>query len=224
MRILDLFAGAGGAAFGYHLAFPDAQILGVDIMPQPNFPFTLVVADALVILEVLDLAKFDLVHASPPCQGYTTMSNRWRGNGGPADQWPKLIAHIREALQPAGAWVIENVGGARSAMRHPVCLTGGMFGLGVERPRLFETSFPVPLPARSKVQNPIGVYGRHHDGRRLWTRKDGTHQRAARTLEEGRAAMGIDWMEWRELAESIPPAYTAHIGRAYTATLQGAAA
>lgn len=64
------------------------------------------------------------------------------------------------------------------------------------------------VPPFVKVDNPIGVYGQRPDGRRLWTRKDGSEQRAARTLEEGRQAMGVDWMDWRELAESIPPAYT----------------
>ena len=70
-----------------------------------------------------------------------------------------------------------------------------------------------------KVTNPVGVYGAKHDGRRLWTRKDGTEQRAARTLEEGRAAMGVDWMEWRELAESIPPAYTEWLAGQFDMTL-----
>ena len=36
--------------------------------------------------------------------------------------------------------------------------------------------------------------------------------RTARTLEEGRQAMGIDWMNWQDLKEAIPPAYTHYIG------------
>ena len=103
-------------------------------------------------------------------------------------------------------------------MRSPIQLSGGMFGLGVHRPRLFESSEPLTAAPVHKVVNPIGVYGAM-DGRRLWTRSDGTHQRAASSLPEARAAMGIDWMEWRELAESIPPAYTEHIGRQLVARL-----
>jgi DNA (cytosine-5)-methyltransferase 1 len=110
-------------------------------------------------------------------------------------------------------WVIENVAGARRDMLDPVKLSGGMFGLGVDRPRLFESSFPIRRPPKFKrPETVIGIYGRHHDGRRLWTRSDGSILRAARTLEEGRRAMGIDWMEWHELTEAIPPAYTEFIG------------
>ena len=206
---------------GYHLAWPDAEIVGVDIDPQPNYPFQFVQADAMTF----DLTGFDFVHASPPCQAHTTMSNRYRGRGGAADSHADLIAGIRWRLTMHGApYIIENVPGARREMVAPITLTGGMFGLGVERPRLFDCSFPVTVPARRKTVNPVGVYGRHHDGRRLFTRKDGTSQHAAASLEEGRQAMGgIDWMGWRELAESIPPAYTRYLAEQYSAIVERAA-
>lgn len=211
MRLLDLFCGAGGAGRGYQLAGFD--VTGVDIDAHPAAPFPVIVADALAILTETDfLADFDAIHASPPCQGFTTMSNRWRGNGGKADSHPDLISWVRLGLEAwGGLSVIENVPGARKALHNPITLRGGMFGLGVDRPRLFETLFPVTVPPHRKVENPVGVYGKL-DGRRLFTRKDGTEQRAARTLAQARAAMGIDWMEWHDLTESIPPAYTEHIG------------
>lgn len=220
MRILDLFCGAGGATRGYQKAFPHAHVTGVDIAPQPNY-----VGDRFIQSDALDyafaVAGFDFIHASPPCQARTTMSNRWRGQGGVADSHFNFIDATRWRLVMAGVpYVIENVPGARRDLINPVTLSGGMFGLGVNRPRLFECSFPVARPKPVKVANPIGVYGQHHDGRRLWTRKDGTSQRAARALEEGRAAMGIDWMEWRELAEAIPPAYTEYIGDQFATTLR----
>lgn len=206
-RLLDLFCGAGGAAMGYHQA--GFEVVGVDINPQPNYPFEFYQADALEF----PTDGFDAIHASPPCQGYTTMSVRHRGNGGAADSWPKLIQPVRQRLHAAGVpYVIENVPGAKREMIAPLTLEGGMFSLGVKRPRLFESNVNFPVaPARRRVENPIGVYGKL-DGRRIWTRKDGTEQRAARTLEEARAAMGVDWMEWRELCEAIPPAYTEWIG------------
>lgn len=226
MRILDLFCGAGGAAMGYHRAFPDADIVGVDIAPQPRYPFRFIQADAIDYLRSFNGAELgDLVHASPPCQAHTTMSNRHRGQGGKADSHTDFITNVRWWLVLRGVpFVIENVAGARKELRNPITLQGGMFGLGVERPRLFECSFPVVPPPYRKCVNPVGVYGQHHDGRRLWTRKDGSVQRAAASLAEGQRAMGIDWMEWRELAESIPPAYTQWIGEQFAHHLEEIAA
>jgi DNA (cytosine-5)-methyltransferase 1 len=210
-KLLDLFCGAQGAGEGYHRAGFD--VTGVDIAAHPDAPHPVIVADALQVLtETSFLAGFDAIHASPPCQGFTTMSNRWRGNGGVADEHPDLISWVRLGLQAwGGPYIIENVPGARRELRDPVILRGGMFGLGVDRPRLFEANFPISRPASVKVAEPIGVYGKL-DGRRLFTRKDGSIQRAARTLEEGQWAMGIGWMQWEDLTESIPPAYTEHIG------------
>lgn len=212
MRLLDLFCGAGGAAMGYSRAGFD-EIVGVDIRPMPRFPFTFVQGDALDYLREHG-HEFDAIHASPPCQAHTTMSNRYRGDGGVADAHVDLIGATRSGLLRTGKhYVIENVPGARGALRPTVTLAGGALGLGVDRQRMFECSFWVPQPIAQVVLEPVGVYGARPDGRRLWTRKDGSQQRAARSIEEGGAAMGIDWMEWRELAEAIPPAYTEYIGR-----------
>ena len=227
-RLLDLFCGAGGAAMGYHRAGFD--VVGVDIAPQPNYPFEFHHADALYVLEgwpdsILH-AGFDAIHASPPCQAHTTMSNRWRGNGGRADEHDDLIPAVREHIKATGLpYVIENVPGARSSLESPYVLTGEMFGLGVHRPRLFETSFSMLVPQKPPPHPAsIGVYGKAPDGRLLWKRVDGTEQRAAVSLEQARTAMGIDWMGWRELAEAIPPAYTEFIGHQLIAHLERVAA
>lgn len=211
-KLLDLFSGAGGAGEGYHRAGFD--VTGVDIEPHPTNPHPVIVADALEVLRAgWFLDTFDVIHASPPCQASTTMSNRWRGAGGKADSHVNLIPDVRELLHAwGGVYVIENVPGARSSLRGPVTYTGGAFGLQVERPRLFESNVGLTPPLRVKVTDPLGVYGKAADGRRLFTRKDGSIQRAARGVTEAGAAMGIDWMDWRDLCESIPPAYTEHIG------------
>lgn len=211
-RLLDLFCGAGGASMGYHRAGFD--VTGVDIEPHPDYPFRLVEADAMAILAEGDFADFDVVHASPPCQGRTTMSNRHRGAGGLADSHDNLVPECRRYLERwGGPWVIENVPGARRDMPTAVILHGGMFGLGVHRPRLFDSNVPMTVTKAPKVVDPLGIYGNAHDGRRLFTRADGSIQRAARSLEEARTAMGIDWMGWDDLREAIPPAYTEFIGR-----------
>lgn len=212
MRVLDLFCGAGGCSVGYARGFAAARlevdIVGVDLNPQPNYPYRFFQADAMTF----PLDGFDFIHASPPCQAFTTMSNRWRGAGGKADAHVDLIAATRSRLEESGAtWVLENVAGARSMMLSPLTLTGGMFGLGVHRPRLFDSSeFLMSPPRTPPPVGALGVYGKL-DGRRVWTRSDGTEQRSARTLEQASRAMGIDWMTWDELRESVPSAYTEFI-------------
>jgi DNA (cytosine-5)-methyltransferase 1 len=200
VRLLDLFCGAGGCSVGYARAGFD--VVGVDIEPHPDHPFPMIVADALEV----DLDGFDAYHASPPCQGYTTMNNRH------ASSIPRLIEPVRERLMATGKpYVIENVPGALAWLRSPIELTGEMFGLGVHRPRLFESNVMLMAPARPRRQdNPAAVYGKQ-DGRWLWERKDGTRLYVA-DLASGSEAMGIDWMDWDDLREAVPPAYTEFIG------------
>lgn len=211
---------------GYHRAGFD--VVGVDIRPQPRYPFAFHQADALEF----PLDGFDAVHASPPCQAYTQMSARWRKlEGGRANSHPDLIGPVRDRLVFwGGPYVIENVVGAKRKMRQPITLSGASFGLRVHRPRLFESNVLLLAPARVGAPGDhIGVYGDRPDGRRLWTRTrlngDGrkrSHYRAARSTEDARDAMGIDWMEWRELAESIPPAFTEYLGRQLLAAIEAA--
>jgi DNA (cytosine-5)-methyltransferase 1 len=205
--LIDLFCGAGGAAAGYRRA--GFTVIGVDIADQPHYPFEFVKADALTY--PLDAA--DAIHASPPCQAFTQMSNRWRGKGGLADSHTDLIAPIRERLKAAGVpYVIENVPGAKRAMRSTLTLHGGMFGLGVYRPRLFESNVLILAPRDAPPEDAIGVYGKAHDGRLLWARADGTEQHAPASLAEAQEAMGMDWGDWAGVKEAVPPAYTEFIG------------
>jgi DNA (cytosine-5)-methyltransferase 1 len=209
-KLLDLFCKAGGAAMGYHRAGFD--VVGVDIEPQPNYPFEFIQADALA-LDPAFIASFDAIHASPPCQRYSQMSVRYADTARASR--PDLIAPVRQMLEFAGLpFVIENVNGARHELKKPFRLTGEMFGLGVHRPRWFESNAYILAPiAPPKQPDPIAVYGARMDGRLLWKRTDGTELRAPRSIEPCREAMGIDWMDWDELKESIPPAYTQFIGR-----------
>jgi DNA (cytosine-5)-methyltransferase 1 len=217
VRILDLFSGAGGAAHGYHLAFPDAEIVGVDINPQPRYPFEFVQGDAMTY----PLDGFDLIHASPPCQRYSDLAKR----NGNADKWPDLVAPIRARLRGVGThYVIENVEGA--PLRTATRLCGAMFPqLRVIRHRLFECSFTTRIPVHPK--HPLvfthdkrkAHYG-HLDQDTSFVQVTGGGNA---TVANKGAAMGIDWMIGAELNEAIPPAYTHYIGWQFAAILQAAA-
>jgi DNA (cytosine-5)-methyltransferase 1 len=227
MRLLDLFCGAGGAAMGYHRA-GFTEIVGVDIKPQPRYPFTFVQGDALEYVREHG-REFDAIHASPPCQRFTQMSARWRGKGTRADDHPDLLsptlAMLRGHPRP---WIVENVQGAGHLMNVTARLHGGMFKLGVHRPRLFESNVALLIPYARATSSPLGVYGTKPDGRTTSRyRNNGNYKgksliRAAKSIEEARDAMGIDWMTWQEIREAIPPAYTEFIGRQLIQALQAA--
>lgn len=211
-RLLDLFCGAGGAAMGYARA--GFEVVGVDIKPQPRYPFTFVQGDALDILRSLTMPDrthlvFHAIHASPPCQTFTSL--RWMHN---AKLHPDLLRPTRELLRATGLpYVIENVVGA--PMGAAVRLCGTSFGLGsgdaeLRRHRHFEAEPPIlfsPPCEHGHRPRVIGVYGGHGRDRR---RVVNTHDYPVTARRE---AMGIDWMTDQELSQAIPPAYTEWIGR-----------
>lgn len=218
-RLLDLFCGAGGATKGYQRA--GFYVVGVDIKPQPHYcGDEFVQADALQFLARPDVndwpVRYDAVHASPPCQAYSTMSNRWGSSA------KELIADTRSRLRATDLlYVIENVAGAKREFKDSIRLTGEMFGLRTHRARLFECSWLIAAPPQPPRQaDPVAVYGKL-DGRRLWTRTDGTEHRAPSVLKIAQDALGIDWMRWDELREAIPPAYTEYIGKELLNVLRG---
>ena len=201
-RVLDLYCGAGGASMGWARAGWDP--VGVDVIPQPHYPFPFIRADALTI----DPAGFDAIHASPPCQRYIRSGNTDR------ERYPDLLGPTRQLLRRSGIpWVIENVPGA--PMRVDILLCGSMFGLGVRRHRWFETSESLFLwtpPCRHDL--PIaGVYGHRHGSAGAWPGM------LPGDLETWARAMGITWMDRAELSQAIPPAYTEWIGTQMMAAL-----
>lgn len=210
--LLDLFCGAGGAAKGYHDAGFD--VIGVDIEPQPNYPYEFEQTDALNPMMLLSMLP-DAVHASPPCHDRSTVAGQARKAG---REYPQLIAATRQRLDRLRVpYVIENVVGARPLMLDPATYCGSSFGLDVRRHRLFEANWELaPPPCDHAWQTPrfqsldsrmvkagrlasvVGVHG---------------HCNYAGEFEIRCKAMGIDWMTSDELTQAIPPAYTEHIGR-----------
>ncbi len=212
-RLLDLFCGAGGAAVGYARA--GFEVVGVDLVAQPHYPFEFIQepyeAALFDLMNNWPEGTFDAIHASPPCQGYTQFSNLNAERWGNRVEHPLLIEPVRELLDATGLpYVIENVQGA--PLRKDLMLCGSMFGLRVRRHRIFETNWSVGgAPPCHHQDDSIAIYGKM-DGRRVWTRKNGTELRAARTIGQASEAMGIDWMTWDEIKEAISPAYTEYVG------------
>jgi DNA (cytosine-5)-methyltransferase 1 len=188
--------------------------VGVDISQQPRYPFPFIQADALdVLADRTFVAKFDAIHASPPCQDYSVTASLHTA------EYPRLIAPVRDLLREIGTpYIIENVEGARPDMHNPVRLCGSSFGLGVRRHRLFETSFPVMFPpecahyAQPEPVDVTGTGGRRQGGRDRDRHPGGGDSRKPLNLAHAREVMGIDWMTRHELAEAIPPAMTEWIG------------
>lgn len=230
IRLLDLYCGAGGAAEGYRRA-GFRNIVGVDHKPQKHYPFDFVLCDALEFLERHG-SEFDFIHASPPCQRYSVMTNgRWQDR---VPEHPDLIADTRKAILKLGIpYVIENVPGAAKELINPVMLCGTSFGLETKygsqlrRHRLFECSFATDIPPTCdhKPGSVIGVYGGGQNPARkvpptigVYGNSGGGSNRdniAMFGVQDRRDAMGIQWMTGKELSEAIPPAYTEWIGEQY---------
>ena len=207
-RLLDLFSGAGGAARGYQLA--GFHVTGVDIKPQPRYcGDEFHQADALKYCQEHG-HEFDASHASPPCQAHSSVTpETHRGNH------IDMIPATRITLNGTGLpWIMENVEGAKPSMIRPVLLCGSMFGLDVRRHRLFESNVFLMFPECQ-----------HH----IWKPRFRSLDRRQKSLscvignhghlnypgekELRQKAMGIDWMNVKELAQAIPPAFTEYLGR-----------
>ena len=181
---------------GYHRA--GFEVVGVDIKPQPHYPFEFHQADALTY----PLEGFDAYHTSPPCQGYseaTPITTK--------QSHPKLIPQVRGLLQETGKpFVIENVEGSRAHLINPILLCGSMFGIGVWRHRYFEL-WPMWIMPPATCN--------HRRGSCLTVNPPANARKAQggkRDFIKEQIAMCIDWMDKNELAQAIPPAYTEYIG------------
>ena len=208
--LLDLFCGAGGAAMGYHRAGFD--VIGVDIDPQPHYPFEFFQVSAFTALcDESIMRNVAAIHASPPCQHYSDLARR----NGNADDWPDLVGPIRDCLIGTGRpWVIENVEGA--PLIKPMMLCGTMFPeLRVLRHRLFEASFPLVAPPHP---TPHPLVFTHDKRKRHFGQLDQDTSFVQVTgggnctVANARDAMGIEWMTKHELNEAIPPAYAEWVG------------
>lgn len=227
-RLLDLFCGAGGCAMGYHRAGFD--VVGVDIVEQPRFPFPFVLMDAMDAIQRLNRnhwyiecatedrawfgKDFAAIHASPPCQSYSAMNRAVKGDV------PKLIPAVRHLLEQSGKpWVIENVEGA-DMRGNIIMLCGTMFGVRVRRHRLFECSgLDLVLVPPCECRNGV-IRGKLIGHRVAGKVAPGRTKPPYATETDRRDAIGVPWMQPREARQAIPPAYTEFIGKQLIARIQ----
>ena len=233
--LLDTFCSAGGCTRGYQMA--GFKVVGNDINPQKHYiGDDFILGDALILLsELLEgkevgkrgyrLREFDVIHASPPCQGYSRLRHLPWLKG---KKWPLLIEPCRTLLQATGKhFIIENV---EDAPLDGIILCGQMFGLPLYRHRKFELNLFMLCPSHPKHTVVIG-HGRLVNDRRKGTLNNSSAKGAwgKQTIvtvaggqykkADGEKAMRIDWMTKDELSEAIPPAYCEWIGKQLVARI-----
>jgi DNA (cytosine-5)-methyltransferase 1 len=202
-RLLDLFCCQGGAAMGYHEA--GFEVVGVDLNPQPRYPFEFHQADALEFLAAYG-DEFDVWHGSPPCHDHTSLASV-AGVDGTAH----LLADTRGAfttLADGRPWVIENVPGA--PMRVDLMLCGAMFALRTYRHRWFEFSDPMLPPALEHPRHRVLTSTKKR--RTCWDAGLNISVTGDIGTTIGSLALDIDWMTGNGLSQAIPPAYTRVVG------------
>ena len=201
MKLLDLYCGGGGASYGYELAGFD--VVGIDKEPQLKYKGNFIQADAIEYLKK-HFNKFDVVHASPPCQKYSLASMQFRKTG---KIYVDLIDITRKELQKTGLpYIIENVPG--SPLINPIELCGAMFGMRTYRHRLFESNIKLTVPVHPKHINSNAKMGRFPKDKEFIQYMG--HFSGVKFVQE---MTGLYWLGQKELAQSIPPQYTKYIGK-----------
>ena len=201
IKILDLYCCGGGAGYGYELAGFD--VTGVDIEPQPKHRGKFIQADAIEYL-LSNYHLYDAVHASPPCQKYSTSSMQFRLSG---KEYVDLIEPTRNAILSTGLpYIIENV--PNSPLLNPITLCGSMFGMGTYRHRLFESNVLLKVPEHPKHISKNAKMGRAAKPDEFIQYVG--HFSGVKKVQE---MTGLHWLGQYELAQSIPPQYTEYLGK-----------
>lgn len=196
-KLLDLFCGAGGAAMGYDRA--GFEVVGVDVEPQPHFPFEFRQADALDVLGLLTgggplpdwLRGIDGIHLSPVCLTFARVTD-WRGSrGNHPDTLTPSLSLLEKIAVP---WVAENVLEACPPLRPDLILCGTQFGLKIQRHRAFQLGNWQMYDLMPACDH-RGVLPFMHKNERAFA-----------------DAMGCTWMPNRRARQAVPPPYTEYIG------------
>lgn len=122
---------------GYHRA--GFEVVGVDINPQPHYPFEFHQADALTF----PLDGFDAIHASPPCQFYSVLT-------------PSQVSQAEHRAKHADL-----------IPATPIRLCGSSFLLPIQRHRYFEVPW-LPFSLLPVCRHPrISVVPSGHTNHRI---------------------------------------------------------
>ena len=234
-RLLETHGCQGGAHAGYTKAGWDVTGVDINDAHAKYYPGQLIIADAATYIREHG-HEYDAIHTSPPCQWYTRGNAKGRATGN--SKWSRSIPPIREALETTGRpYVIENVTDAAWDMHNPVALCGCMFDLNtldvdlmrihLKRERMFETNWRLVAPRpcdHSKIEWWAGAYGgaRRDRHEAKYVRKGGY---VPKNKDVVKALLGIEHdMTWNGLFESLPPAYTEHVGQQLLAHMTEAVA
>lgn len=188
-------------------------VWGVDIDPQPHYPFTFLQTDAIELLQrdmgwVRD--NFNMIHASPPCQHYSVLRAIHKDI-----DYPDLVGVVRALLDQSHLpYIIENVAGA--PLNYPIMLCGTMFGKKLFRHRYFEigrSGHKINIPILEHVSHVKQGLKAPKTSRAPDYSKGEVHSVYGHFsgVEAAREEMGIDWMNRDEMAQAIPPYYTRYI-------------
>ncbi|MFB7027153.1 SAM-dependent methyltransferase [Streptomyces sp. NPDC056295] len=185
-------------------------MVGVDITPQPRYPWEFVQAEAIQFLLTYG-HRLDFIHASPPCQRYSKTQRIMQNDH------PDLLGPTRDALNAVGVpWVIENVMGAEPEMHNPVLLCGAHFGLNTYRHRLFEPGgWELKQP-----DHPQHVRRQTKMGRRRKPDEMGIYVGNFIGVDDAKEDLGVPWMSREGIRECIPPVYAEYVGTAFLEQLQ----
>ena len=222
MLALDLFCGGGGVALG--LLRAGYRVVGIDHQPQPDYPGDFLRADALH--PPVDLAAFDLIWASPPCQHDCGMR---RANA--VKPAPNFVPRVQELLAGHPWTVIEQT--TPHQLAAPIYLELGMFRppqqVGNHRRRYFQCSWPIlapGLPPRSHYAPCMvsltgnGSYGgRERQKRDIGIRRAAAQLPKSSTPEEASAVLGVEHIRSGNIGQrrerinnALPPDYSEFIG------------
>lgn len=237
MILYDVCSCAGLAADGYASVLGASSIHGFDIEPQPHYPYTFTKADGLDLLRSDKPEEADAIHTSWPCQILTTAGHLRTAQGG-TSKYPDLLTPGVELLRSRWShkpWIVENVEDNQGKVARILApregetlirLCGSMFGLEVQRHRLFLANFPLRRPeatgkgvhasqgCRHDTFPPDPITGKPRPWGVYHVPSDSVPSggRTARDAEHGRHVMGSRrLLPWDKLKEGFPPAYTAWI-------------